>query len=161
MTNTLFTQCAALGRRGMRISPIAVLNGLGIVLAAIGAGFGGGGLWVFVVVAAIFSVRGLFGQNAKRQNAPAAACVLLVPILISDLDSVPLGLLWAAYVLIATLPFRIQVASGIGTSDRLKEWQRVSLWTIWGENSRTRLRREDEMELMTMGTMESAHLLRR
>lgn len=122
----------------MRVSVYAVINALGIVLAIVGAGFGGGGLWVFVTIAAIFSGRGLI-SGTKKCNAPAAASVLLVPIILKDLGDVELGLMWAAFIIIVVLPFKTNAVSGNDGITTEQELLPATLWTIWGENSHTRL----------------------
>jgi len=124
------------------VAQYAVLNALGIVIAAIGAGFAGGGLWVFVVVAAIFSAR----SRSKRPNAPASAAVLLIPILLEDLDDLPLYLLWSAFVVVAVIPFKVgqTAASGGLRTELLQGKSPVSLWTVWGGNTRTHLGSESK-----------------
>jgi hypothetical protein len=112
------------------------LNALGIMLAGVGAGFGGGGLWVFTVMAIIFSVR----SGSKRPNAPAAAAVLLIPVLLYDLNEIALGLFWSAFVLIAVLPFTYTPVSYSNGLRVTQQPSRVSLWTIWGEHTRTPLK---------------------
>ena len=135
------------------VAQYAVLNALGIIIAAIGAGFAGGGLWVFVVVAAIFSAR----SRSKRPNAPASAAVLLIPILLEDLDDLPLYLLWSAFVVVAVIPFKVgqTAASGGLRTAPLRGKSPVSLWTVWGGNTRTRLgseRKDPKNALAAMGT---------
>lgn len=118
---------------------MAVLNALGVILSIPGSWFGGGGLWVFTAMAAIFSARGVWKWSTRRGNAPAAAGVLLVPIMLSKLDDTALGLFWSAFVLIAVLPFQLRIGYGIDGSRMQQQSSQVSLWTIWEENSRRHL----------------------
>lgn len=136
-----------------RISPVAVLNAVGILLAAIAAVFAGKGLWVFPMVAAIFSIGGqtveaLVGSthafarqrpSSKTPNAPAAAAVLLTPILLANLDETSLGLFWAAFVVVAVLPFKLSVASYTNGLRVVRAPLRVTLWQVWADDIHTHL----------------------
>lgn len=135
MTHTIYRRTA----HYKHMSPYAVLNALGLIVAAIGAGFAGGGLWVFVVVAAIFSIR----TRSKRPNSPASAAVLLIPILLEDLEDLPLYLLWSAFVIVAVIPFKVDPGAAFDgySTEQLPRESPVSLWTVWGGNTRTHLKR--------------------
>ena len=135
-----------------RVPAYAVLNALGICIAIIGSGFAGGGLWTFAAAAAIFSVRGQrYASSGKESNTPAAAAVLLVPVMLKDLGSVELALFWTAFITVAVIPFTVVEGHAGGTAI----WtgaSPVTLWTIWGENSRTRLDAKDQSRMLTVGS---------
>lgn len=136
-----------------RISPVAVLNAIGILLAVIAAAFAGRGLWVFPAVAAIFSIGGqtvetVLGSTrafsrqrspSKTPNAPAAAAVLLTPILLANLDETSLGLFWAAFVVVAVLPFKLSVAYDTNGLRVVRAPLRVTLWQVWADDIHTHL----------------------
>ena len=127
-----------------------------------GSWVGGGGLWVFTAMAAIFSARGIRNRSTKQGNAPAAAGILLVPIVLSNLDDTALGLFWTAFVLIAVLPFTLQLRYDTGGSQTQQQASRVSLWTIWEENNRKRLSSDvsDKSEMAEMMTKPDASFTR-
>ena len=142
----------------------AVLNALAILLAIVGAAIQGGGVWVFVLLGAVFSARG----RTKRPNSPAAACALLIPILLINMEDAPLYLFWTAFVLIAMIPFRYTTNSTDPLdadewyTDIQQERKLVSLWTVWEDDTHTRLnsgqidsREGDGIGLLTPGVLNS------
>ena len=131
-----------------RVPAYAVLNALGICIAIIGSGFAGGGLWTFAAAAAIFSVRGQrYASSGKESNTPAAAAVLLVPVILKDLGGVELALFWTAFITVAVIPFTVVGGHAAGTATGTGA-SPVTLWTIWGESSRTRLDNSNQSRML-------------